>query len=188
MATEGDIPGVREAVAVFDSADALQAAIDELLTSGFNQAELSLLAGEATVVEKLGHRYSRVNELEDAPEAPTIAYVSPETRAGAQGAVAGGLVYLGAMAATGAVLVSGGALAAAALAAMAAGGAGGMIGALLARLIGESHARYLQEQLDHGGLLLWVRTWNADDEARAVTILGRHSGHDVHVHGLPSPA
>ena len=43
----------------------------------------------------------------------------------------------------------------------------------------------LQEQLDRGGLLLWVRTWDKDREKRAVDILNKHSGHDVHVHGVP---
>ena len=175
---------VREAVGVSASAGTLQAAIDDLLTSGFDRAELSLLAGEDSVVEKLGHRYSRVTELEDEPDAATVCYVSPESLGGAEGALMGGLLYLGAVAATGAILVSGGTLAAAAIGAVAAGGAGGLLGTYLARLVGESHAEYLQEQLDHGGLLLWVRTWNTEDEASAVEILTRHSGRDVHVHGL----
>jgi hypothetical protein len=40
---------LREAVGVFPSAGYLQAAIDELLSSGFRRAELSLLAGEDVV-------------------------------------------------------------------------------------------------------------------------------------------
>jgi hypothetical protein len=188
MADNDSTDSVREAVGVFATAEALQAAIDDLLTSGFNRAELSLLAGEDSVVEKLGHRYSKVAELEDEPHAATVCYVSPESLAGAKGALMGGLLYLGAVAATGAILVSGGTLAAAAIAAVAAGGAGGLLGTWLARLVGDTHAEYLQEQLDHGGLLLWVRTWNAGDEASALRILRRHSGRDVHVHGLqPSP-
>ena len=38
----------------------LQSAIDELLSSGFHRAELSLLASEHAVVEKLGHQYTKV--------------------------------------------------------------------------------------------------------------------------------
>ena len=45
-----------------------------------------------------------------------------------------------------------------------------------------TRARRLQEQLDHGGLLLWVRTWDVDEEERAIQILERHSARDVHVH------
>ena len=45
---------LREAVGVFTSADDLQEAIDELQSSGFHRAELSLLANEEAVNEKLG--------------------------------------------------------------------------------------------------------------------------------------
>jgi hypothetical protein len=33
---------------------------------------------------------------------------------------------------------------------------------------------------------LWVRTWDAADEKRAVEILAKHSGQDVHVHAEPA--
>lgn len=88
--------GVREAVGVFVTEEALQEAIDELLSSGFNQADLSLLASEEAVTEKLGHRYRRVSELEDAPGVPGAEYVSPESRGDAEGAVIGALMYVGA--------------------------------------------------------------------------------------------
>jgi len=41
----------REAVGVFQNANDLEAAIDDLLSNGFNRAELSLLASEGTVTE-----------------------------------------------------------------------------------------------------------------------------------------
>jgi hypothetical protein len=34
--------------------------------------------------------------------------------------------------------------------------------------------------------LLWVRTWDAGDEERAMRILKSHSGDQVHVHALPA--
>ena len=175
-----------EAVAVFGDGDTLQAAIDDLLSHGFDRADLSLLAGEDVVAAKLGHVYLRAEELEDDPEVPTIAYVSKEAIGDAEGGLVGGLVYVGAVAAAGAVVASGGTLAGVIAAAALAGGAGGFIGATLAMLIGERHANRIQEQLDHGGLVLWVRTWDKDHEARAVEILSRHSAHDVHVHDLPA--
>lgn len=178
----------REAVAYFTTEAALQAAIDELLTSGFNRAELSLLASEDTVTEKLGHRYSKVSELEDDPGVPTTAYLSTEAIGDAEGAVIGALVYVGAGVLMGPVAAAGGGIAAIASAAAAGGTIGGGIGAVLATLIGNRHADYINEQLEHGGLLLWVRVWDADDEQRAIEILGRHSGRDVHVHAIPAPS
>jgi len=178
---------IREAVGVFDSAEALQSAIDELLTSGYDRAELSLLAGEDTVNEKLGHKYRKIAELEDDPIVPRCCYVSTESIGDAQGGLIGGLMYVGATAAAGAVVMTGGTLALVIAAAALAGGVGGLLGSMLAKWVGDHHAHHLQEQLDHGGLLLWVRTRDADRERRAIEVLGRHSGRDVHAHTLPVP-
>jgi hypothetical protein len=174
-----------EAVGVLDDAGTLQDAIDELLSSGFDRAEISLLASEHAVEEKLGHAYEKVEQLEDDLSIPRTAYISPETTGDAAGGLIGGLFYVGAMAAIGSVVASGGTIAAAITAAAAAGGTGGLVGSILAKWVSDHHARYLQEQLDHGGLLLWVRTRDPEHEQRAVDILSKHSGHDVHVHQFP---
>ena len=94
---------LREAVGVFTSASDLQAAIDELLSSGFHRAELSLLAGEEAVNEKLGGGFANVRAVEDNPVVPRTAYVSPEAIGDAQGGIVGGLAYAGATVAAGAV-------------------------------------------------------------------------------------
>jgi hypothetical protein len=83
-------------------------------------------------------------------------------------------------------VASGGTLTAAIVGAALSGGVGGMIGSLLAGWLGEEDGRALQDQVDRGGLLLWVRTWDAADEERAVRILKAHSGDHVHVHALPA--
>jgi hypothetical protein len=176
-----------EAVTVFDDAEQLQAAIDELLNHGFDQAEISLLASDKAVEEKLGHLYERVHELADAEDAPRKEYVSTAARGDAQGGLIGGLMYVGALAAAGAVFASGGTLGLALAGAAAAGGAGGAAGAVLAKLIGDRHAGELQAQLDRGGLLLWVRTRTPDLEQRAQDILRRHGGRDIHLHEMPDP-
>lgn len=175
---------VREAVAVFDTADQLQGAIDQLLSSGFDRAELSLLASDHAVTDKLGHKYRRVEELEDDPSVPRRAYVSTESIGDAEGAVIGSLMYVTAGILMGPVAYAGGSLAAIAAAAAAGLGAGGLIGASLAGLIGQQRAQQLDEQLGHGGLLLWVRVRNPTLEARAVEILSGCSGRDVHVHEI----
>jgi hypothetical protein len=158
--------------------------LDELQSSGFDRAELSLLADERTVDQKLHRHYRKVTELEDDAEVPRAAYVSPESVGAAEGALIGILLYVGMVTAGGMIVVSGGTLAAALAGAAIAGGVGGMLGTMLATLVGDRYARYIEEQLNHGGLLLWVRTWNPGDESRAVEILKRHSGRDVHIHGI----
>lgn len=179
---------LREAVAIFHEPDDLEAAIDDLLSSGFDRAELSLLAGEHVVEAKLGHRYRKAQMLADEAAIPRTAYVSTEAIGGAEGGLIGGLLYVGATMAAGAVVASGGTLALAIAAAAVAGSTGGLIGSLLANFVGYHHAHYLQEQIEHGGLLLWVRTWDDGDEAKAVAILGKHAGENVHVHGTRDTA
>lgn len=175
----------REVVGVFSDGDTLEAAIDELLISGFDLGDISLLAGEKAVVAKLGHKYQKVEDVEDEHRAPRIAYVPRESRDTKKGAIVGTLVYVGAAAAAGAVLVSGGALAMLLVSGVVGAEFGGLIGAVLGEFMEERHAKYLQEQLDHGGLLLWVRTRNSALEETATHILAKHSGRDVHAHDMP---
>ena len=182
MTNNNQPPGLREAVGYFTTAAALQEAIDELLTSGFNRAELSLLASEDAVKKKLGHIYGSVEEIEDDDQIPRSAYISRESVAAGEAALIGTPLYIAATLALGVILASGGTLAAAMAGAAAAGGAGGIAGSVLAALLGNERAKLVEEQLDHGGLLLWVRTWNDADEKRASDIMARHSGHDVHIH------
>lgn len=185
MLLDQEIRIIPEAVGIFHRSEDLQGAIDELLSSGFHRSELSLLASGTTMQAKFGHRYKSVSSLADDPEAPRSAYVSPEAIGDAKGGLIGALVYVGAAAAAGAVVASGGTLTAIVTAVVLAGGTGGLLGSVLAKWLGDHHADYLQEQIDRGGLLLWVRTRHANDERRAVEILKRHSGHEVHVHALP---
>jgi hypothetical protein len=180
--------GPTEAVAVFHDVGDLTAAIDELLSAGFDRAHLSLMAAHRTVEQKLGHAFTNVAEIEDDAEVPRIAYISSEAIGDAEGGLVGGMMYIGGVAAAGAVLASGGTLASAVLGTVLAGGGGGAIGALLARVIDRHHAHYLQDQLDRGGILLWVRTPDEAHEARARTILSKHAGDDVHLHELPAAA
>ncbi len=102
--------GVREAVGIFHKVDDLQAAIDELLSSGFDRAELSLLASEGTVEAKLGSASFRRIDLEDNPSTPRGGYVSPAAMGAAEGGLVGGLAYVGAVAAAGFIAVAGGGL------------------------------------------------------------------------------
>jgi hypothetical protein len=177
---------IREAVAVFADVPALEAAIDDLESAGFDRAEISLLASATTVEAKLGHRVEKVETLEDDPDVPRAAYVSKEAIGDAEGGLIGGFFYIGSLAAAGMVVATGGTLAATIVAAAMVGGTGGLIGATLAKLVGDHHAQYLKDQLDRGGLLLWVNLRDRAHEDRATEILRRHAGRDVHVHDLPA--
>jgi hypothetical protein len=179
---------VRETVGVFHDEASLQNAVDEMLISGFDRSSLSLLASQHAVEEKLGHKYEKVGELEDDLSIPRTVYIGKDSRTEAETAVVSGLAYVGALGAAGAIVASGGTIAAAILGAAAAAGVGGAIGGVLARFMDRHHAKYLQEQLDHGGLLLWVATHGTDQENKAHAILQRCGAGHVHAHTLPAPA
>ncbi len=107
---------------------------------------------------------------------------------------------LAAFAAAGLTVATGGAAAVATGAAVAAAGGAGAVGALLGRVAGEEQRallgrvageeqqHFMREQLERGGVLLWVRLPDAAAEPRALDILRRHSAHDVHVHEFPAAA
>jgi hypothetical protein len=182
MSAEASKTSMREAVAVFDDVSDLDAAVEELRQAGFERGAISLLATEDAVQKKLGHRYERVEELEDEPDAPRVTYRTPAALGESEDVLIGSLTYLPAVVAAGTVVASAGIVAAAVTGTAL---AGALIGTVLARWIDKQHAEHLQEQLDRGGLLLWVRTPDQAAERRALEILTRHSAHDVHIHELP---
>ena len=175
-----------EAVALFHDVKSLQAAIDELLTSGFDREDLSVLASEKAIEDKLGHSYGSTRDLEDNPNVPRGTYVAPESIGLAEAACIGTPVYLSACIGSLVVIASGGTLLGGVAIAAIAGGAGGTVGATLACIVGHEHAKHLNEHLNRGGLLLWVRTRDVEAQKAALDVLKRHSGEDAHLHPLPS--
>jgi hypothetical protein len=182
MSTDQDAV-VTEAVAVFDEVSELDATVEALEAAGFKRGDISLLATEDAVERKLGHQYQRVEELEDDPDVPRVAYRTRASLGDSEDRIIGSLTYLPAVVAAGTVVASAGVVAAAVTGTAI---AGALIGTVLARWLDKHHAEHLQEQLDRGGLLLWVRTPDEDAERRALEVLTQHSAHDVHIHQLPA--
>jgi hypothetical protein len=147
---------------VLPSASALQSVIDVLETEGFDRAQFGVLAKEGALAGG-----SSATALAQAPETPTEADSYPETEGAMTGALIGGLTYLGAMAAAGAVVLTGGGLGLALAAIFAAGGAGGLTGALVAHGFQEDHAKFIDDQIALGGLVLWIQPRDAAQAATA---------------------
>lgn len=173
----------REAVAVLDDVASLESTVDDLKAAGFAEDDISLLAADETVERKLGHLYRRVEEMEDDPAAPRTAFVSSKDFSRRERVVMATLTYVPTLIAAGTVVASAGAVAAA-LAGVAVGGAS--LATLLTHWMDTRHANWLQDQIDRGGILLWVRTPDTAAERRALEILGRYSAHDIHIHGVPA--
>lgn len=174
---------LREVVGAFRDAGSLENAAQALMSHGFDRARLSLIATESAVEEKFGSRMMRVEQLQDDPETPRIAYVDHYELAIGQGALIGGLFYVGAMVATGAVVMSGGALLPA-LAAAAAGGLGaGGLGALFASKLQKEVADKIADEVERGGLILWVRTAGPNNDILAERIMRENGAYEAHMHG-----
>jgi hypothetical protein len=174
-----DVP---EAVGVFDRPEDLQQAFHDLRTVGFSRHDISVLAREEVLAEKLGKAYWRSDDLADDPRAPRAAFVSEDAIGALEGSIAGGFFYVGSMIALAAMLTPASTLAAS-IAAVAIGGSPAVVlGVLLARRAGKAHQQHYADHIAHGGLLLWVRGRDKTHEEMAVKILKGHSGRDVHVH------
>lgn len=174
-----DIP---EAVGIFDTSKTLQAALYDLRSVGFSRYDISVLAAQEVLEKQFGTTYWRATDLADDPDAPRAAFVSEEGIGELEGAIFGGFLFVGSAIAMTALLTPASTIAAS-IAAVAIGGSpAAVIGALFARRVGKHHSAYYATQIEHGGILLWVRVHDASQKVLAVKILKGHSGREVHVH------
>ncbi len=180
-------PALREAVGVFHDAEALRSAADALMLNGFDRADLSVLASEAAVQDKLHKAYTAA-DLEDDPQVPHVAYFSGDSLTELKAAIIGVPFFIGAVAAGGATIANGGTLISTIVAALVAGGLAGALGAVAAWWLTRHHSTYLNTQVRHGGLLLWVHTVDPAHEERACQILKQNDADHVHVHDVPGLA
>jgi hypothetical protein len=164
----------REAVGVFDNIQNLNEAVAELETTAFPRHDISVLSGS-------GHRTKTIM-LEDSPEAPRTILIRPEEEAVGVGVLVGGGMYAGAVTA---ILVAGNLALSVFLTALAMGAVfGGILGAVVAWLLGRYYDGILHEQIKEGGAVLWVRAGDESKEQLACAIMSKHGGRRVHIHDI----
>lgn len=167
---------VKEVVGIFDDKESLDSAVAELEVTNFSRDKLSVLGSQKAMEEHFGKAEVPPEKAEDDPDAPRSPPVHPEEETLGTAAIVGGGAYVGAVGlavAAGAAFTVPAVLTAAALG----GGAGGV----LAKLLGDYYTGHIENQIEKGGLLLWVQTPTADEEEQAKQIIEKHGGHDVHV-------
>jgi hypothetical protein len=135
-------------------------AVEDLVNYGWSRDDVSLLMSDATRGREFG--------LAMATKAPEGA-ATGATIGGVLGAVAAGLVALGIIAVPGLGLVAAGPIVAA-LAGLGAGAAaGGLTGALIGLGIPEHEAKFYNEEIEKGGILVGVYTHDdRADQARKI--------------------
>lgn len=178
--------GNREAMGLFDDFEAMQEAIKELEATAFPRDSISILGHKEKLESQFGIAYPTDHSsiaAEDDPQAPRKAPVRSEEQTIGASVLVGCATYIGVVSAG---LALGPASVPATLMAIALGGGGGAaIGAALVSRLKHKHEHDIHEQIAQGGLLLWVRTPNAERETLACDILMRHGAHDVRVHDIP---
>lgn len=155
-----EIVTIREAVAVFDKPESLEAAVSDLQSHGVDRADLSILAPASPA---------------DGPDAPREAMVSDTDLRQGRVLGAGLAATVAGLAAAGATVATGGAAAAAIAAAAAAAGGAGIAGTLIGHQLENQHNSFLDAQLAAGGVLLWVRTRDNAAEKAVLDVLRRYS-------------
>lgn len=157
--------GRREIIGVFLTLEQIRAAAGDLVELGFAREALGLLSP----AEPFGA---------SAESAPEGEWVRRESVGDVGHAGAGALSLAGTTALGAAVVASAGALGGAVIAATAGAATMGAVGAAMSRVIHKNDAEYLEEQLDKGRLLLFVRI-AAGNASRPKDIMSQHGAIDV---------
>jgi hypothetical protein len=176
---------VREVVGLFPTPANLQAAIDQLEMGGFDRAQISVLGNRAQLKDHLSHLPGDVSSksMEDDKDIPRDAAdddSGPEFEAAAVSVP----IYVLGVGSLAVVIASGGSLALAVGALVLGGAVGGGVGGLLAHAIGKEHRDRIAEQVERGGLLLWVQPRNTEQEQKATELLKQNNASDVHIHEI----
>lgn len=153
-------PVIREAVASFADREHFRRAVSELLASGFDQTDLSVLASHQPIAV-----------ADDERGALTAAGLAEE------------LKYIGPLTVAGIVLLSGGPIAVTVAALIGAGLGGAALKEIFDDYTAPPHRDEFAAALAAGAVLLWVRCADPELETRALRILEEAGGRHVHIHG-----
>ena len=169
---------VRQAVGIFFDAKSVENAVSDLRSCGFRQTEMALLAGRFSNQVALQTLMQQFEQGRGSDEGPNTAFVAKQAQGDtkrvlrgtlmlAVGAVGGGMIIA-------AAAVFGGAMAAATATILA------VICVFTALLIfiNRPDADYLENQVQDGHLLLFVRARNAEFEKLAIEALKRNGAHN----------
>ena len=176
----------REIVGTFRSREELEKAISELASAGWDRSEMSLLAQHGVLVPE--DVSGDTPELADDEKVEREAVISePDVRQGRT--LAAGLAgVVGAFVASGATIMTGGTALAAIVGAAVVGGGAAAAMDVVGHRVDKHRSDFLREQVEHGGILLWARLREVEQEGTAEEILRRCGATDIHIHEAPAAA
>ena len=187
LTADENIPGeetFREVVGLFSTMESLQEAVRELEGSAFPRDAISVLGSRSEIEKIFGTTAIDTLDAEDDPRVPRQAPPRPEEKNIGAGALVGGAAYVGAVTAA---LVTMPASIPLTLAAVAlGGGSGAALGAGLVSVLGHKLDDLAAEQIEKGGLLLWVRTPDEEREIIAFDIMKKYGAQNNKIHDMQS--
>lgn len=178
LASENPTSHIRETVGLFMNAASLHNAVVELDTH-FPRHAISVLGGKKEIEEQFGQTVIHPELAEAMTVPPLQAPVRAEEKVIGVSALIGGGTYVGAMAlalAAGAVSIP-----ATIFAAVIGGASGAAITGVIAKVLGDHYHQDIEDQIQQGGLLLWVNTLNAEQERVASEIMSNFGATHVKV-------
>ena len=173
---------VREAAGIFCARGELDAAANALLLSGFDRADIDLVARDATR-EKLGIDIPP-EEMPEVPGIPRRPLLGREDFVITAAMATGILVFAGAAIGVGFVIASGGTATMAIIAAVAGSAIAGVIGHYVICLIRRERLPAFDTESARGEFALLVRVRSPEQETRAQEILRGHGAAAVRVHEI----
>ncbi len=174
----------RQVVAHFHNATAFEGAVESLEITGFQRDAINMVATHDAVIKKLGHRFEAKASPDDAVAFPQAIYLDRHEVEGDEKLAIGAPAYIGGAGAGLAVVATGGTLAVAFAIAAAAAAAGAGIGVLLSRSIEKNRAEFLAKQLAMGDLLVTVDVDTTSDETKAIDLMTKAGGENVHAQSI----
>jgi hypothetical protein len=163
---------IREAVGVFTDKQALNAAVAELEVTAFPRQDISVLDPDGETPASIA---------EDSPTAARTILVRPEEQTVFAGVLICGGAYAGAVTAMMIIGLNSGVLPLLGMALFGAVG-GSSLGAIVVQVLALRLRQNWEKTVSRGGSVLWVRTPEPDSERKALHIMRKHGGRDVHVH------
>ena len=162
---------VREVAGIIHSGAAVEAAVDALLSAGFDRADIDLLANDDTVRQRLGGVYVPVEELPDVPEAPRHAAIKRDDLIGLSALAFALIAAIGGMAGVIIVAASDGGWQEELAAGLAGAFVVGVVVALTVRWV--TRRRKMVLDPDAGETVLWVRVRSPAQEERPSAFCSR---------------
>lgn len=171
---------VKEAVGIFNNQKNMDEAIADLEEAMFPRHDISVIGSKGRMEERFGSEAVSPELLEDNPRTPKDASIRPEEKTIASAVIVGVPAYFfGCLSA----LMVNPAPATVLLTAVTLGSVfGAAIGACVLYGVRVYLENRVQQQIDEGGLVLWVKTFKPEQEKKVKTIMKMHGAQDVHFH------